>query len=81
MFLTWVVTLVLTGWVGLATILAGFSLIPAFAMLDPGRAHLAFACFIALFLLFTHRENVVRLIRGTENRFERVRVVNWFRRD
>ena len=81
MFITWIVTLVLTGWVGLATILAGLSLVPAFAFLDPGRANVAFACLIALFLLFTHRENIARLIRGTENRFERVRIVNWFRRD
>ena len=81
MFLVWVVTLVLTGWVGLATILSGISLVPAFAVFDPSRANLVFAALLALFILFTHRENIRRLIRGTENRFEGIRFVNWFRRD
>jgi glycerol-3-phosphate acyltransferase PlsY len=81
MFLVWVVTLVLTGWVGLATILSGLSLVPAFAVFDPARGHLVFAALLALFLVFTHRENIARLRAGTENRFERIRIVNWFRRD
>lgn len=81
MFLVWVVTLVLTGWVGLATVLATLSLLPAFAFLGLGAAAMAFACLLALFILFTHRENIVRLARGTENRFERIRLKNWFRRD
>ena len=81
MFLVWLLTLVLTGWVGLATVLSGISLVPSFALLDPGMANVAFACLLALFILFTHRENIARLARGTENRFERIRLVNWFRRD
>ena len=81
MFLVWVVTLVLTGWVGLATVLATLSLLPAFAFLGLGAEAMAFACLLALFILFTHRENIVRLARGTENRFERIRLKNWFRRD
>ena len=81
MFLVWVLTLVMTGWVGLATILSGLSLLPAFAVFDPSREHLVFAALMALFLVFTHRENIVRLKNGTENRFEGIRIVNWFRRD
>jgi glycerol-3-phosphate acyltransferase PlsY len=81
MVLVWLLTLVVTGWVGLATMLAGLSLVPAFAWTDPDPAHLAFAGALALFILFTHRENIGRLLAGTENRFERIRIVNWFRRD
>ena len=81
MVLVWLLTLVLTGWVGLATILAGLSLVPAFAWTDPGPAHLVFAVLLALFIVFTHRENIARLRSGTENRFEGIRIVNWFRRD
>jgi glycerol-3-phosphate acyltransferase PlsY len=29
---------------------------------------------LALLILFTHRSNIGRLIRGEENRFERVRI-------
>jgi glycerol-3-phosphate acyltransferase PlsY len=36
-----------------------------------------FACAIAALLVFTHRSNVARLISGTENRFEKVRI--WHR--
>ena len=39
---------------------------------DPAR--LAFALGIALFLAFTHRANLQRLRRGTESRFDRVRL-------
>ena len=81
MFLVWVLTLVVTGWVGLATILSGLSLLPAFAVFDQTRAHLVFAVLLALFIVFTHRENIVRLRNGTENRFERIRIVNWFGND
>ena len=69
----WLVTLVLSGYVGLSTVLAGFSLVPAALWLGDD-AFLVFAIVLALFLLFTHRENVRRLKDGTENRFDRVRL-------
>lgn len=81
MVLVWLLTLVITGWVGLATILSAISLVPAFALLDPGTEQVFFACLLALLILFTHRENIRRLAQGTENRFERIRIRNWFRRD
>lgn len=77
----WVLVLVLTGWVGLATILAAISLVPAFACFDNTTANLLFCTLLALFIVYMHRSNIRRLLDGTENRFERVRVVNWFRRD
>lgn len=81
MVLTWLLVLVLTGWVGLATILAAISLVPAFAWFDATPTNLAFCVLLALFVLFTHRDNVARLRAGTEHRFERIRLANWFRRD
>ena len=71
--LTWLVVLTATGYVGLATVLAGFSLVPA-AWLTQNPAVLVFAVIIALFLLFTHRSNMRNLRNGTELRFERARL-------
>ncbi|MFN3703616.1 glycerol-3-phosphate 1-O-acyltransferase PlsY [Thermomonas sp.] len=75
----WVLVLVVTGYVGLSTVLAAASL-PAWAAWEGGDpARLAFALGIALFLAFTHRTNLQRLRRGTESRFERVRLFHRWR--
>ena len=66
--LTWLVILLITGYVGLATVLAGFSLVPAAWYLG-SPALLVFATVIAFFLLFTHRRNMRNLREGTEYRF------------
>ena len=69
--ITWLVTLIMTGYVGLATVLSGFSLVPgAWAMNDNNL--MIFSAVLALFLLFTHRGNIRKLRNGTENRFERI---------
>ena len=71
LIITWLVVLVMTGYVGLATVTAGFSLIPiTWLISDP--AALVFSVVLALFLLFTHRGNMRNLLAGTEYRFERV---------
>ena len=77
----WVLTLVVTGWVGLATILAALSLIPAFAFWGDSDFALWFGVTLALFVVLMHRSNIQKLIAGTENRFERIRIVNWFGND
>lgn len=79
MLLTWLVVLTLSGWVGLATMLAGISLVPVFLWLSAEPAQLAFAIAVALFLLFTHRSNVSNMRLGSEYRFERAMLRNWFR--
>ena len=79
MLLTWLVVLTVTGWVGLATILAGISLVPVFLWLKAEPAQLVFAIAVALFLLFTHRSNVRKMRLGSEYRFERAMLRNWFR--
>lgn len=82
LLVAWLLVLTTTGYVGLSTICAGLALPVlawwqgAISFSDP---RLAFALFAAAFLLFTHRENLQRLVRGNESRFERVRVwKRWF---
>ena len=71
--ITWLVTLIMTGYVGLSTVMAGFSLIPA-AWAMNNHALMVFSTILAFFLLFTHRANMRKLRNGTENRFERIHI-------
>ena len=71
LLITWLVTLLLTGYVGLSTVLAGFSLIPAAWWMND-QTLMIFSAVLALFLLFTHRVNMRSLRDGTEYRFERI---------
>ena len=71
----WVAVVVLTGFVGLATMSAGVAaaLLAAVDLPDePG--FFVFACAVAALLIFTHRGNIRRMLAGTESRFERARV-------
>jgi glycerol-3-phosphate acyltransferase PlsY len=69
----WVVTLIVTGYVGLSTVLASFSLVPA-AWAMNNNTLMVFSLILALFILFTHRVNMRKLRNGTENRFERIQI-------
>ena len=71
LIVTWLVALIMTGYVGLSTVLAGFSLVPASWSMN-NNTLMIFSVVLALFLLFTHRENMRRLLSGKEYRFERV---------
>jgi len=73
LLVTWLVTLVLTGYVGLSTVLAGFSLVPA-AWWMGDQMLVIFSAVLALFILFTHRSNMRKLRDGTEYRFERIHI-------
>jgi glycerol-3-phosphate acyltransferase PlsY len=75
---TWLVVLGLSGWVGLATMLAGISLVPAMWWLHAPTAHLWFAIILASFMLFTHRGNIRNMFQGAEYRFEKAMIRNWF---
>lgn len=66
-----------TGYVGLGSILAGLTMLPAVYWLSSGAPETEWviaAATVALFLLFTHRANVTRLFAHTENRFEKARL-------
>ena len=74
-FSVWILVLIITGFVGLSTMCAGMTLMiityfkfPATIMSPFGY----FSIIIALFLIYSHRENIVRMIKGTENRFTKI---------
>lgn len=74
-FMVWVLSLVWGGYVGLSTILAGLAVLIFAIVAGAERLHLAVAAGIALFLLFTHRDNLRRLRAGNEPCFERARLL------
>jgi glycerol-3-phosphate acyltransferase PlsY len=74
MIVVWLIVLVLTGWVGLATMLAGVSLIPAVLLLDGSGVQLLFAIALAAFMIFSHRSNIRNMLNGTEYRFEKAMI-------
>jgi len=78
MILCWLLVLVITGWVGLATIVAALCLIPSFYLLGSKAAGMGFAVLLSLFIVFMHRSNIRNMRNGTEHRFEKVRLKNWF---
>jgi len=78
LLLVWLVTLIGTGYVGLATILAGLSLVPSMWTLGPDplpNALAALAIALAVLLVFTHRANLARMRAGDENRFDKARLL------
>ncbi len=72
-FAVWLVTVLVTRIVSLASILAALAIPVAVAMTphQGGNALLAFTLALALFVLWAHRANVGRLLRGEEHRFGR----------
>jgi glycerol-3-phosphate acyltransferase PlsY len=81
----WLAVLGWTGYVGLATVSAALSLPIAVPLLaQPGWRFklLVFMAAYALLIVYTHRSNLLRVLEGTELRFERARVLaRWFGRD
>ena len=70
----WLLSLVLTGYVGLSSILAGFSLIATALVSADSPTRLMFAVAAAVLIVYTHRANLSRLRAGCEHRFERARL-------
>ena len=74
--LAFVITLILTGYVSLGSIIATVALpiilliMPIFGIQQSSLSLLIFALLIPWFAIFTHRSNIVRLRNGKENRFE-----------
>lgn len=77
MLALWLLVLIATGYVGLATVVAGIAFPIALYLMQgwPGPILMGLAIAAGALLLFTHRSNLVRLRAGTEHRFERVRVL------
>jgi glycerol-3-phosphate acyltransferase PlsY len=79
MLLVWLLVLTITGWVGLSTMLAAISLVPALILLGAPAATVGLGILLAAFIVFTHRSNIRNMLNGSEYRFERARIRNWFR--
>lgn len=70
----WIVFLILTGFVGLSTMVSSIS-IPLFSFLiERDLSFTIFTSVLALFMIFSHRSNIQRMLKGTENRFEKAMI-------
>jgi glycerol-3-phosphate acyltransferase PlsY len=72
MILMWLATVILTGFVGLGSILAAVALAVAIAAGRSGAPLVAFGILAVLLITFTHRENIARMRAGTESRARRL---------
>jgi glycerol-3-phosphate acyltransferase PlsY len=79
--LVFVITLMLTGIVSLGSMLAATALPVSLFILEGYLPDMqisvtlrVFALLIPLFIVFTHRTNIKRMLEGTENRFEKARI-------
>src|SRR5277367_945142 len=73
LLLCWFVVLLLTGYVGLATMLSGVALVAAVYILEPNNLPLLYFCAaITVFVVYTHRGNIARMRAGQENRVRRL---------
>jgi glycerol-3-phosphate acyltransferase PlsY len=69
----WLACVMLTGYVGLGTMLGAASLPAYFALARPGdTALLAFGLVMVAFVVYTHRANLARMRAGNENRARRL---------
>ena len=65
--------LVLTGYVGLATMLSGVAVVVTVCVLQPHNVPLLVFCLgVTGFIVYTHRGNIARMRAGQENRVRRI---------
>jgi glycerol-3-phosphate acyltransferase PlsY len=74
MILTWLAAVILLGFVGLGSMLAGFALAVSIPVshLTARIPLLSFGILAALLIVFTHRANIARMRAGTESRSRRL---------
>jgi glycerol-3-phosphate acyltransferase PlsY len=73
MLSSWIIVLLLSGYVGLATMLSTVVLAVTVVVLQPNNVPLfSFCALIAVFVIFTHRSNIARMRAGKENRVRRL---------
>jgi acyl phosphate:glycerol-3-phosphate acyltransferase len=72
MLATWLVVVVLFGFVGLASMVGVGAVAGAIAIHSGPGALLAFGVLAALLILYTHRGNIERMLAGTESRARRL---------
>jgi acyl phosphate:glycerol-3-phosphate acyltransferase len=73
LLLSWIIVLLLSGYVGLATMLSTVVLAATVLVLQPHDVPLCTFCVaVAMFVIFTHRSNIARMRAGKENRVRRL---------
>jgi acyl phosphate:glycerol-3-phosphate acyltransferase len=73
LLLSWIIVVLLSGYVGLATMLATVALCVTAMLIEPGNVPLCTFCgLVAAFVIFTHRSNISRMRAGKENRVRRL---------
>jgi glycerol-3-phosphate acyltransferase PlsY len=73
LLLSWIIVLLLSGYVGLATMLSTVVLAAAVMLAQPNDVPLCtFCAVVAVFVIFTHRSNIARMRAGKENRVRRL---------
>ena len=75
--LSWIVVLIFTGFVGLGTMVASIVLVVVTYFIYPGGLITPFGIFsiiMSVFIIFTHRLNIYRMIKGSENQFSKVMI-------
>ena len=76
-FAIWLIILIITGFVGFSTIIAGIALPICTHLIYPNGIYSTFGFFsviVAIFIIYTHRKNIIRMMAGKENRFEKVMI-------
>jgi|TARA_B100000530_G_C15919547_1_gene472615 glycerol-3-phosphate acyltransferase PlsY len=76
LILIWLVILVVTGYVGLGTIITGVSF-PLYLYLFSNQVPelMIFGMLCSILIIFTHRSNIIRMYRGDENQFEKIMIL------
>ena len=75
--LSWIVVLIFTGFVGLGTMVASIVLVIVTYFIYPGGLITPFGIFsiiMSVFIIFTHRSNIYRMIKGRENQFTKAMI-------
>ena len=68
--LVWLAVLTATGYMSVASMLGAVTFPVAVRVLEPGDNYaLVIGIALAVFIIYTHRSNIRRLLNGTENRF------------
>jgi glycerol-3-phosphate acyltransferase PlsY len=68
--LAWILVFALTRYVSVASMTAGAVLAVSAGLSGASKPLLYFSIFIAVLIIVTHRANIQRLLRGTENRIK-----------
>ena len=73
----WILILILTGFVGLGTMISSISIVcTAYLLRDSinNPYFFSFSIFLCLFIIYSHRSNIRRMLNKNENRFEKAMI-------